>query len=129
VVGCSPTRSTEGAPLTTPARPSSTGSGQAKPWEAYRREPSALRQAQEGQGRLYFKLLEPGWGGYLDDAEVDFILSKLRVDPALAYWWGFRGATRRRPVGAIKSVAMWGNPEVRADNVKLVRSRQRPDTL
>jgi hypothetical protein len=87
-----------------------------KPWHKY----------QGKAGNLPWKLLEPGWGGSLDDDELQFILSKLQADPMLAYWWGFRGATKRRSIDAIKAVAMHGNPYVRGDNVKLVRKHGAP---
>jgi hypothetical protein len=84
-----------------------------KPWYRYRREPN-------------WKLLEPGWGGQLDDSELAFIQAKLNADEALSYWWGFRPKTKRRPVEAIKAVAMRGDPDVRARNMKLVRPHQHP---
>jgi hypothetical protein len=92
-----------------------------KPWDRYRKEGSG-----PGQDRLHYKLLQPGWGGQLDDSELEFILSKLRNDPMLSYWWGFRPRAKRRPVEAIKAVAMWGSPEVRVHNMKLIRSHQHP---
>jgi hypothetical protein len=114
--------------LTTQARPKTLptkeGKGHPvrdKPWDAYRRESSG-----EGQGRLHHKLLQPGWGGTLDDTELQFVLSKLQADPVLSYWWGFRPQTKRRPIDAIKAVALHGNSEVRGDNVKLVRKHGTP---
>jgi hypothetical protein len=82
-----------------------------KPWTIYRRE------GQRG------RLLEPGWAGILDDAELAYILSKLQADDTLSFWWGFRPGTKRRPVEAIRAVAMHGDPDVRGVNVKLVRRR------
>jgi hypothetical protein len=87
-----------------------------KPWHKYRGK----------TGKLSSKLLEPGWGGQLADDEVEFILSRLLSDPQLAYWWGFRPQTKRRSLEAIKAVAMWGSPDIRAENVKLVRPHQQP---
>jgi hypothetical protein len=84
-----------------------------KPWHKYRKEKN-------------WKLLEPGWAGTLDDDELQFILNKLQADPVLSYWWGFRPQTKRRPIEAIKAVAMRGSPGVRSENVRLVRSHQRP---
>jgi hypothetical protein len=98
--------------ITTLSKPSASG-GAEKPWHRYRKEKG-------------WKLLEPGWGGSLDDDEVQFILSRLQADEALSYWWGFRPRTKRRPVEGIKAVAMWGDPDVRARNVKLVRPHQYP---
>jgi hypothetical protein len=88
-----------------------------KPWAKYRHEVS-------GQGRLRWKLLEPGWAGSLDPDEVSYIQEKLKADPMLAYWWGYRPGQRSRPVSAIEKVAMYGSPEVRSENVKLTRVRQ-----
>jgi hypothetical protein len=89
-------------------------------------KPNKTRPWERHRGEKGWQLLEPGYGGMLTDEELEFILTKLRVDPALAYWWGFRGATKRRPLEAIKAVAMWGSPDVRSENVKLVRPHQHP---
>jgi hypothetical protein len=90
------------------------------------RQPRPWHKHQDKTGKFPWKLLVPGWGGELTDGELQFILSKLLSDPQLAYWWGFRGATKRRPLEAIKAVAMWGSPDVRSENVKLVRPHQHP---
>ena len=118
----------EGGALAVQARPKSSPMAKGKeppvrdrPWEAYRSEGS-----EHGQDRLHHKLLQPGWGGQLSDDELDFILTKLQADPALSYWWGFRPQTKRRPIEAIKTVAMWGSPDIRSENVKLVRPHQGP---
>jgi hypothetical protein len=92
-----------------------------RPWDKYGKESRGQRQ-----DRLCWKLLEPGWGGELTDDELQFILSRLQSDEALSFWWGFRPRTKRRPLEGIKAVAMWGDPEVRARNVKLVRPHQYP---
>jgi hypothetical protein len=92
-----------------------------RPWDAYRSEGS-----EHGQDRLRYKLLQPGWAGQLSDDEVHFILTKLLFDRVLSYWWGFRPQTKRRPLEAIKAVAAWGSPDVRSENVKLVRPHQHP---
>jgi hypothetical protein len=84
-----------------------------KPWTRY-------------QGQPNWKLLEPGWAGSLDPDEISHIQEKLRSDPALAYWWGFKPGQRSRSVSAIERVAMYGSPEVRAENVKLTRVRNLP---
>jgi hypothetical protein len=80
-----------------------------RPWDIYRRE------GQQG------RLLEPGWAGSLDDAELLYIVDRLQADPALAFSWGFRPGTKRRPAEAIRAVAMYGNPDVRGNNIKLAR--------
>jgi hypothetical protein len=98
--------------VTTLPKPSASG-GAEKPWHRYRKEKR-------------WKLLQPGWGGQLDDSELEFILSKLQADPMLSYWWGFRPGVKRRPLEAIKAVAMSGDPVVRSHNVMLVRPHQRP---
>jgi hypothetical protein len=92
---------------------SSASGGAEKPWHRYRKEKR-------------WKLLQPGWGGQLDESELEFILSKLQADPMLSYWWGFRPRAKRRPLEAIKAVAMSGDPAVRSHNVVLVRAHQRP---
>jgi hypothetical protein len=96
-----------------PVRQAEDKSQQARPWHCYRKEKQ-------------WKLLQPGWAGTLDDDELQFILSKLQVASVLSYWWGFRPQTKRRPLEAIKAVAMWGSPDVRSENVKLVRPHQHP---
>jgi hypothetical protein len=84
-----------------------------RPWHKYRKEKN-------------WNLLEPGWAGTLDDDEIQFILNKLQADSVLSYWWGFRPQTKRRPLEAIKAVAMWGSSDVRSENVRLVRLHQHP---
>jgi hypothetical protein len=80
-----------------------------RPWDAYRREGCC------------WQLLIPGWAGSLDDEELAYILHKLQEDDALSFWWGFRPGTKRRPIEAIKAVAMHGSPEVRGNNIRLAR--------
>jgi hypothetical protein len=82
-----------------------------KPWHAYRRE-------------LNWKDLEPGYAGVLDDDQLAYIQGKLRSDDALSYWWGFRPGQKARSAEAIRRIAMFGSPEVRAENVKLARTRK-----
>jgi hypothetical protein len=89
---------------------------QSRPWQKYR----------DKTGKIPWKICQPGWGGELTEEEVQFLLSRLLSDPQLAFWWGFRPQTKRRPVEAIKAVAMWGHPDVRGDNVKLVRKNGTP---
>jgi hypothetical protein len=86
----------------------------ARPWHRYRKEKQ-------------WRLLEPGFAGELTEPELQYILLRLQTDPALAYWWGFRATTKRRPEGAIRSVALWGSPDVRAVNVRLARKPRIPD--
>jgi hypothetical protein len=81
-----------------------------KPWHAYRSEPN-------------WKLLEPGWAGCLDDDELAYIQDRLKTDDALSYWWGFRPGQRTRSAEAIRRIAMRGDSEIRANNVKLARTR------
>lgn len=83
-----------------------------KPWRQYRREPQ-------------HRLLEPGWGGSLDDEEVAYILDRLKADDQLSYWWGFRPRARRRAIEAICKVSQSGDPENRSHNMALVRKAGR----
>ena len=75
-----------------------------RPWEKY---PCEAR-----------RLLQPGWGGSQADGELRFIQDRLKADPMLAYWWGFRPGQKTRSVEALRRIAMYGSPEVRAANVK-----------
>jgi hypothetical protein len=95
------------APTTTP---------KAKPWDRYRKDYSG-----QGQDRLRFKLLIPGYAGAVDDSELAYIIAKLQSDSSLSRWWGFRPRAKRRPVDAVKLVAMHGDPDNQAHNVRLVR--------
>lgn len=82
-----------------------------RPWHVYRREWS-------------WKLLEPGWAGTLDDGELAYIQGKLKSDDALSYWWGFRPGQKTRSAAAIERIAVDGDPDSRASNVKLARVRK-----
>jgi hypothetical protein len=88
--------------------------GQDNPWMVYRK-PDGSRD----------KLYEPGWAGELDSLELSKLQEALSTDPDLAYWWGWRPGMKRRAVDSIKRVAMYGDPESRAHNVKLVREANR----
>ena len=92
------------------------GQAQEKPWEKYRGEPG-------------WKDLIPGYAGSLNDDQLAYIQDKLYSDPDLARWWGWRPGMKRRAVAAIERVAMYGDPDNRAHNVKLVRefSRRAPE--
>jgi hypothetical protein len=72
------------------------------------------------------KLLEPGYAGSLDDDELAYIQEKLRANPDLAFWWGWRPGQKSRAEAAIRRVAMYGDPDCRATNIKLARSRSEP---
>jgi hypothetical protein len=87
-----------------------------RPWEKCRGEP---------KGRL----LEPGYAGSLDDDELAYIQGKLKADPDLAYWWGWRPGQKSRAEAAIRRVAMYGDPDCRAANIKLARSRPKPSQI
>lgn len=80
-----------------------------RPWLPYKRESG--------------KLLEPGFAGVLEDHELAYIRDKLRNDPALSYWWGFRPGQKSRSEAAIQRVALHGDPDTRKINVQLARSR------
>lgn len=101
--------------VTAPPRPKPEKGRQAKPWLAYEMDSKYL-------------LLEPGWGGQLDDDELLFIQAKLKADPDLSYWWGFRPGQKTRPEAAIRRVAVDGDPDHRQSNRKLARvRREMPD--
>jgi hypothetical protein len=87
-----------------------------RPWEEYRGDP---------QGHL----LEPGYAGSLADDELVYIQEKLKADPDLAFWWGWRPGQKSRSEAAIRRVAAWGDPDCRATNVKLARSRSEPSQI
>jgi hypothetical protein len=93
-----------------------------KPWDRYRNEAS-------GPGPLRWELLVPGWGGYLDDEELSYIQRKLQADPALAFAWGYRPGQKTRSESSIRRVAMYGDPDCRATNIKLARSRSEPPQI
>jgi hypothetical protein len=80
-----------------------------KSWHAYRSEPN-------------WKLLEPGWAGTLDDDELTFIQVHLKSDDKLSFAWGFRPGQKMRSEAAIRRIAMHGDPNSRATNVKLART-------
>lgn len=69
------------------------------------------------------RLIEAGWAGYLEPEELAFLKVKLAKDPALTYLWGFRPSTKRRPEWAIRQVALAGDPDRRATNIALARTR------
>ena len=81
----------------------------AKPWGKYR--------------RAHGRLMEPGWAGELTDAEFKALQSALERDKALAFWWGWRPATRRRAEAQVRRVALHGDPEDRAANAALVHKK------
>ena len=84
---------------------------QERPWRKYQGEPD-------------WKDLIPGYAGSLDDDQLARIQEALRRDDALSYWWGFRPGQKTRSAEAIRRIAMSGNPEVRAENVKLARTQK-----
>lgn len=71
------------------------------------------------------KLLEPGWGGELDDTELAHILAALQKNNRLRTAWGFPGGERRLSEDAVRQVAMWGDPNDPAHNTSLVRQARR----
>ena len=91
--------------------PATKTRGQDKPWMVYKKSDGSRD-----------KLYEPGWAGTLDDDEVERLQQALAADKDLAYWWGWRPAgMKRRAVAAIERVAMYGDPDNRSHDVKLVR--------
>ncbi len=67
------------------------------------------------------KLLEPGYWGSLEDEELEFIQKALGNNPKLSYAWGFQPVQKSRAPDAIRRVAMWGDPEDREVNTKVIR--------
>ncbi len=53
-------------------------------------------------------LLEPGWAGELDRAELAYIKSQLWQSPSLKRRWGFRPSAKRLSTARIRAVAMHG---------------------
>jgi hypothetical protein len=82
-----------------------------KPWHVYQSEPN-------------WKLLIPAWGGQLADDELVFIVEHLKADDKLSFSWGFRPGQKMRSETAIRRIAMQGDPDSRATNVKLARTRK-----
>jgi len=92
-------------------------------------KPDKIRPWTKCAGKKGYLLLKPGWAGFLDDDELAYIQEKLRTDPALAFSWGFRPGQKSRAAAAIRRVAMYGEPDCRAANVKLARSRPEPSQI
>ena len=67
------------------------------------------------------RLLEPGYWGYLEEEELEFIQAALQENPELSYAWGFHPVQRNRSPAGIRRVAMWGDPKNREVNAKLIR--------
>ena len=78
--------------------------------------------------RIDQRTLEPGFAGELAPDELEYVTAELLRDKKLAFRWGFQPARKRRPEWAIRQVAMWGDPEVRATNMGLAR-RQIPSPV
>jgi hypothetical protein len=89
----------------------SSASSKERPWDAY-------------QGERGWRVLKPGWGGSLEDDEVEYIQRKLQADDSLSFAWGFRPGQKTRSEAAIRRIAMSGDPDVRGTNVKLARTRK-----
>lgn len=65
-------------------------------------------QAGDAELHLSDKLLQPGWAGYLNPAEMAYIKSELRRSPSLKRRWGFRPTGRRFPENRIRLGALHG---------------------
>ncbi len=96
--------------VTAPSQPKPGKGQQERPWQAYKTD-------------LQYLLLEPGWGGTLDDDELAYIQEHLKANAALAAWWGFRPKAKRRPLDVIKKVAEHGDADDRSHNRRLARLR------
>jgi len=69
--------------------------------ERHANDPWQLAMYKEG-------LLEPGWGGDLDDVELEYVLSELKKSRPLRRRWGFRPSAKRLSRSSIRAVAMYG---------------------
>jgi hypothetical protein len=83
---------------------------QPRPWEKYRKEKQ-------------WRLLEPGFAGFVLMDELAYIQGRLQADDALSFAWGFRPGQKLRSEAAIRRVAYFGDPDRRGANIKLARSR------
>jgi hypothetical protein len=83
-----------------------------RPWHKYQHEPLG-------------RLLEPGYPGSLDDAELAYIQEKLKNDAALRLWWGMRPGWKRIPEEVVRRIALEGHPDDQAHNRNLARPRKR----
>jgi hypothetical protein len=92
------------------------GANRHRPWEQYR-------------GEKGWQLLEPGFAGQLTDAELLYVQGRLKSDDALSFAWRFRPGQKTRSEVAIRRVAEWGDPDCRATNIKLARSRSDPPEI
>lgn len=69
--------------------------------ERYRDDPGLLE--------FYIrKLLIPGWPGELDDVELAYIKSQLKISPALRRRWRFKPSAKRLSEKRIREVARNG---------------------
>lgn len=65
------------------------------------------------------KLLEPGWAGDLDKAELAYVRARLGESPSLRRRWGFRPSAKRLSTAHIRRAAMYG---VRRDGGRVLAS-------
>jgi hypothetical protein len=90
-----------------------------KPWIKY----------QHKTVNFPWKVLIPGWAGFLDDDELTYAQCKLKDDDSLSFAWGFRPGQKTRSESAIRRIAMHGDPDCRGTNIKLARSRPEPPQI
>ena len=69
------------------------------------------------------RILEPGWAGEPEPAELEFLSQRLQKDRRLANKWGFTTPEAKRVDWAILQVAMWGDPQQKALNAALARQK------
>ena len=69
------------------------------------------------------RILQPGWAGEPEPAELVFLTERLQKDRRLASRWGFTTPEAKRVDWAILQVAMWGDPQQKALNVALARQK------
>ncbi len=55
------------------------------------------------------RLLEPGYWGYLEEEELEFIQAELQENPELSYAWGF---TQYREPALLRGSAEWRCGEI-----------------
>ena len=67
------------------------------------------------------RLLEPGWAGEPEPAELAALTQRLAKSRRLASKWGFTVPSQTD--WAILQVAMWGDPDLKPLNAALARQR------
>jgi hypothetical protein len=92
-------------------------------------KPDKARPWVKYWGEKGWRLLEPGFAGFLHDDELSYVQRRLRDDDSLSFAWGFRPGQKTRSEAAIRRIAMFGDPDCRGTNIKLARSRSEPSQI